>query len=59
MRDGSDTKPDQQAPDHKKAAEKKRLAAALRANLRRRKVAAAERADTATIPSDETEPGTD
>ena len=59
MRDGSDAKPDRQVPNQKKAAEKKRLSEALRANLRRRKLAAAERADIATIPPDEAESGTD
>ena len=59
MRDGSDAKADGHTPSQKKAAEKKRLAAALRENLKRRKVAAAERADVETIPPDQIKPGTE
>ena len=58
MRDGLDVKGDRQTPD-RKTAEKKRLAEALRANLKRRKLAAAERADTEAIPPGQTEPGTE
>ena len=55
MRHGADA--DRPSPDDKKTAERKRLAEALRANLKRRKNAAANRADTVTNPPDDTEPG--